>query len=179
MSMRLAMGAGRRRVLRQMLTESLLVSAMGGAAGLLLAYGVRNIIPRLLADPWGPPAFNATFDWGIFAFTAAVSVVTGIVFGLAPAWQATRVNVSAGLKEAAQTTHAPSAGARRQGHRGGAGLAFHAAAGRCGTLCADAGESGRARLGFRSDHLLLFDLNPLGNAVPGRQGPGPAPEPRR
>ncbi len=73
MSVRLAMGAGRRRILRQMLTESLLLSAMGGAAGLLLAYGARNIIPRLLADPWGPPAFNATFDWRIFAFTAAVS----------------------------------------------------------------------------------------------------------
>jgi predicted permease len=166
MSVRLAMGAGRQRILRQMLTESLLLSAMGGAAGLLLAYGMRNIIPRLLADPWGPPAFNARFDWGIFAFTAAVSVITGLVFGLAPAWEATRVNVSAGLKEAAQTTTH-----RRRGLSGKAIVVLQVSLSML--LLVGAGLFVRtlvnldtARLGFQPDHLLLFDLNPPGTRYP-------------
>lgn len=160
MSVRLAMGAGRRRILRQMFTESLLLSAMGGAAGLALAWGVRNMIPRLLANPWGPPAFNATFDWGIFAFTAAVSILTGLVFGLAPAWQATRVNVSAGLKEAAQTTTH-----RRRGLAGKSIVVAQMALSML--LLVGAGLFVRtlfnldtARLGFRSDHILLFNVDP-------------------
>ncbi len=166
MSVRLAMGAGRRRILRQMLTESLLLSTMGGAAGLLLAYGARNVIPRLLADPWGPPAFNATFDWGIFAFTAAVSVVTGLVFGLAPAWQATRVNVSAGLKEAAQTTTH-----RRRGLGGKAIVVVQVALSMllligAGLFVRTLVNLNGARLGFRPDDLLLFDINPPGTRYP-------------
>jgi len=160
LTVRLAMGASRRRILKQILTESLLLSAMGGATGLLLAFGARNIIPRLLADPWGPPAFNATFDWGIFAFTAAVSVAAGVAFGLAPAWQAARVNVSAGLKETASTTTH-----RRQGLAGKTivmlqvGLSMILLVG-AGLFVRTLVNLDGAHLGFRSDHLLLFDLNP-------------------
>ncbi len=160
MSVRLAMGAGRRRILRQMFTESLLLSAMGGAAGLLLAFGFRNVIPRLLSDPWGPPAFDATFNWGIFAFTAAVAILTGLIFGLAPAWQATRVNVSAGLKEAAQTTTH-----RRRGLGGKAivvvqmSLAMLLLVGASLFVRTLLNLDG-ARLGFRADHMLLFELDP-------------------
>ena len=103
MSVRLALGAGRWRILRQMMTESLLLSLLGGVAGLGLAYGVRNTIPRMMSNAWGPPAFSARFDWRIFSFAAGISIVTGLIFGLAPAWQATRVQVSSSLKEAAQT----------------------------------------------------------------------------
>jgi predicted permease len=149
-----------------MLTESLLLSTIGGAAGLLLAYGARNVIPRLLADPWGPPAFNATFDWGIFAFTAAVSILTGVVFGLAPAWQATRVNVSAGLKEAAQTTTH-----RRRGVGGKAIVVVQVALSMllligAGLFVRTLVNLNGARLGFRPDDLLLFDINPPGTRYP-------------
>ncbi|MGB7353017.1 MAG: ABC transporter permease [Acidobacteriaceae bacterium] len=166
MSVRLAMGAGRRRILRQMFTESLLLSAVGGSAGLLLAYGVRNVIPRLLADPWGPPAFNATFDWGVFSFTAAVSLLTGLVFGLAPAWQATRVNVSSGLKEAAQTTTH-----RRRGLGGKVIVVMQVSLSMlllvgAGLFVRTLVNLNTARLGFRSDHLLLFDIDPPGNRYP-------------
>lgn len=111
-STRLALGAGRGRILRQMMTESMLLSLMGGTGGLLLAWAVRNAIPRLLSNEWAPPAFTAKFNWPIFAFAAAISVATGIVFGLAPAWQATRVEVSASLKDSGQTT------TRRAGSQG-------------------------------------------------------------
>ena len=65
--------------------------ADGGGAGLALAYAVRNGIPRMLANWWLPPAFSARFDWRIFFFAAGISLVTGLIFGLAPAWAATRV----------------------------------------------------------------------------------------
>ena len=103
MSVRLALGAGRWRILRQMMTESLLLSLLGGASGLALAFGVRNAIPRIMSNAWAPPPFSARFDWRIFGFGAAISILTGLIFGLAPAWQATRVQVSSSLKEASQT----------------------------------------------------------------------------
>ncbi len=87
-STRLALGAGRGRILRQMMTESLLLSLMGGAGGLLLAWAVRNAIPRMLSNAWAPPAFAAKFELADFLFAVAMSIVTGIIFGLAPAWQA-------------------------------------------------------------------------------------------
>ncbi len=106
MSVRLALGAGRRRILRQMMTESLLLSLTGGTAGLLLAWVARDGLPRMISHSWTPPAFAARFSWPIFAFAAAISILTGIIFGLAPAWQATRVQVSSGLKDTGQTvTH--------------------------------------------------------------------------
>src|ERR1700722_7954392 len=103
MSVRLALGAGRGRILRQTMTESLLLSLMGGAAGLLLAWAMRNALPRMLADSWAPPAFAAKFSWPIFLFAAGLSIATRLVFGLGPAWQATRVQVRSSLKDSGQT----------------------------------------------------------------------------
>jgi predicted permease len=160
MSVRMAMGAARGRVVRQMLTESLLISMLGGAAGLALAYAVRNGIPRLLSNAWLPPAFAARFDWRIFGFAAGISLVTGLIFGLAPAWAATRVEVSSGLKDAAQTTTH-----RRRGLAGKALVALQVALSML--LVVSAGlftrtlmELGHVNLGFRPDNLLLFDIVP-------------------
>jgi predicted permease len=102
-SVRLALGAGNVRVVRQMLTESLCLSMLGGAAGLLLGYLGRNILPHLLSSSWGPGALSARFDWLVFAFTFAISVLTGLGFGVGPAWQATRTSVNAGLKDGSTT----------------------------------------------------------------------------
>jgi predicted permease len=169
MSVRLALGAGRWRILRQMMTESLLLSLLGGASGLGLAYGVRNAIPRIMSNAWGPPAFSARFDWRIFGFAAVISILTGLIFGLAPAWQATRVQVSSSLKEAEQTA------SRRQ--RGLAGktivivelaLSMLLVVG-AGLFVQTLFELGHSRLGFHPDHLLLFELQP-----PQTHYPGPA-----
>ena len=102
-SVRVALGASKGRVVRQMLTESLCLSALGGSAGLLLGYLGRNILPLLLSSSWGPAALSTRFDWRVFAFTLVISVLTGLGFGVGPAWQATRTSINAGLKDGGTT----------------------------------------------------------------------------
>ena len=160
MSVRLALGAGRWRILRQMMTESLMLSLLGGTTGLLLAYAVRNAIPRMMSNSWAPVGFSARFDWRIFGFAAGVSIVTGLIFGLAPAWEATRVQVSSGLKDSAQT-----ASHRRRGLAGKTIVVIEVALSML--LVVGAGlfvqtliQLGHAGLGFRPDNLLLFELQP-------------------
>jgi len=158
-STRLALGASRMSIVRQMLTESVLLSSLGGAGGLLLGYFGRNVIPRLLANSSGPEPVQVQFDWHVLLFTLGISLGTGIVFGLAPAWQATRTAGQAGLRESGGTT------ASR--HKlwfdkslvigqialsaillVGAGLFVH-------TLL----NLNRISLGFETDHILLFRLS--------------------
>jgi predicted permease len=157
-STRLALGAGRGRILRQMMTESLLLSLTGGAGGLLLAWGVRNAIPRLLSNAWAPPAFSAKFSWPIFAFAVAVSILTGIIFGLAPAWQAARVQVSPSLKDSGQTVTDT-----RHGLAGKTIVIVQVALSMllvvgAGLFAQTLINAERTPLGFRSHHLLLFDV---------------------
>ena len=101
-SVRLALGAGKTRVVGQMLTESLCLSALGGSAGLLIGYLGRNILPQMLSPSWGPP-LSTRFDWRVFAFTCVISMLTGLGFGVGPAWQATRTCVIAGLRDGGRT----------------------------------------------------------------------------
>ncbi len=104
MSVRLAMGAGKWRVIRQVLTESMLLAFLGGAAGLVLGYVSRDIIPRLTEEPWRASSFETGFDWRVFMFALAITVFTGILFGVAPAWRSTQADVNAGLKETGRMT---------------------------------------------------------------------------
>ena len=99
MAVRLSMGAGRWRVIRQLLTESLLLASIGGAAGVLFAlWGVR-FLTLLLAGGNDNFTLHAELNWHVLAAAAALTMVTGILFGLAPALQATRVDVMPVLKE--------------------------------------------------------------------------------
>jgi predicted permease len=166
MSVRLALGAGRARILRQLLTESLLLAALGGLGGLLLGYLGRNAIPRLLTNAWERNDFSTPFDWDVFAFTAAVTLLTGILFGLAPAWLAARAEVSSSLKESAQT-----ATRRRRGLGGKSIVAFQIALSTL--LVVGAGLFLRTLIalnsvdvGFNADSLLLFEINPPGARYP-------------
>jgi predicted permease len=160
MSVRLALGAGRGRVLRQLLTESLLLAGIGGAAGLFLGYLGRNAIPRLMADAWDQNQPSIPMDWGIFAFVTAVTLLTGLVFGLAPAWLAARAEVSSTLKESAQTTTR-----RRRGISGKAIVAFQIAISTllvvgAGLFLRTLWALNSVDVGFLADHLVLFEIAP-------------------
>ena len=96
---RLAIGASRARLVRQLLTESILLSMAGAAAGFLLAVAALRPIARFELPLPLPIGFNFTPDARVFAFTAALSVITGIVFGLVPALRATRPDLAATLKD--------------------------------------------------------------------------------
>ena len=98
-AVRLALGAGRFRLLRQLLTESVLLSLLGGVAGLLFArVFLRGLIIYLPQYPH-KTALDVSPDARVLAFTLLVSVLTGLLFGLAPAWQATRIHLTASLKD--------------------------------------------------------------------------------
>jgi putative ABC transport system permease protein len=102
-AIRTAMGASRWRVGRQLLTESVLLSLVGGAMGLLLAYwGVRLIL--YISPDAIPRSREIGLDWAVLAFTIGVSFLTGLLFGLAPALQAGMVDVHETLKETGRGT---------------------------------------------------------------------------
>jgi predicted permease len=98
-AVRLALGAGRWRLIRQLLTESALLAMLGGGLGLCFAYWVGDGVAALLNwDPAFPMAIKFTLDLRLLIFTGTVSLLSGILFGLAPALRATRLNINSELK---------------------------------------------------------------------------------
>jgi putative ABC transport system permease protein len=100
-AIRSSLGAGRRSVIGQLLTESLLLSLVGGAAGLLLAYGALQALISL-APANTPRLDQVALNWRVAGIALALSMGTGVIFGLAPAWYCSRIDVSAMLKEGAR-----------------------------------------------------------------------------
>lgn len=107
-AVRLAMGAGRSRLIRQLLTESVLLAVLGGAVGVLFAYWGKDVL--LVLRPWGGDelVLDLRLDLRVLGFTAAISILTGLLFGLAPALKATNVDLTPALKENARNLTAGS-----------------------------------------------------------------------
>ena len=101
-SIRLALGASRGRLITQMLTESVMLSLLGGALGVLLATWANRLLLRMASSGPNPVGLNVPLDWRVLGFTAAVSLGTGFLFGLLPALRATRVEIGGTLKDNAR-----------------------------------------------------------------------------
>ena len=99
-AIRLSIGAGRGRVVRQMLTETLVLSAVGGAAGICLATLLSTLLSQWHAPMDFPVQLNVSADWRVLGFGLAASILASVLFGSAPAWRASRTDANAVLKGA-------------------------------------------------------------------------------
>ncbi|HSE19716.1 MAG TPA: ABC transporter permease [Pyrinomonadaceae bacterium] len=159
--LRLALGASRWRLVRQLLTESVLLSLLGGLCGIVFAIWIKDGL--IAVSDWGGRGMNTLeprLDWRVLGFTLALSLLTGIIFGLAPAWRTTRVDLTPSLKDSGRGS---SAVHRSLLSRGlvvvqvalslllliGAGLFVR-------TLL----NLQRVDTGFNTQNLLLFDVEP-------------------
>jgi predicted permease len=161
MAIRAAMGASRTRLIRQMLTESLLLAVLGAAAGLLIGQWASGGLIRLLPDSKFPIILDFSFDWRVFGYALAAALVTGTLVGVWPALRAGRADVNGVLHGAGRSD---TAGAGRHWLRSALVVAQV-----CGSLVLlivaglfvrSLASAQRADLGFEPDHLLNVSLDP-------------------
>jgi len=161
MAVRLALGASRRQLIRQLLVESVMLSLAGGVAGLLLAFWTVDALLRAITENLQVTGLSANVDGRILAFNMALALLTGIVFGLLPAWRATKPDLSNSMKD---TGGGATAGGAHTRFR--KGLVITQMALTCVLLLA-AGLFAKSfynlrkhDLGMRTDHLLQFQIAP-------------------
>ena len=160
MSVRVSLGAGRLHLLRQGLTESLLLAAAAGPIGVLLAYAGVVALVRIIATNREGIQLEVEPDVAVLLFTGGITLLSGILFGLAPASRAYRTAPVAGLREAGK------AGESRKWRLFGKGLMVAQVAFSVALLSAASlfvqhlTNLGRIDLGFRRDHVLLMSLDP-------------------
>ena len=163
LAIRLAIGAGRGRVIRQVLTEALMLSVVGGGAGFTLAWFLSRALSRWRAPLDFPVQFNVDTDWRVFCFAWAVSILAGVIFASVPAWRASKTDPNAALKGAA-----PSWGPRRLAFRDvllvvQVALCFVLVSG-CLLSLRGLQQALRMRLGFEPEHVSVaaFELGLAG-----------------
>jgi predicted permease len=168
-AVRLAVGAGRLRLVRQLLTESVLLASIGGALGAVLAYWGKDLL--LALQPWGGTelALDLRLDFRVLGFMTAVSLLTGLLFGLAPALRAPRIDLVPALKNTARNSNS--------GARSSLSKALVVAQVALSlVLLIDAGLFTRTlrnlqslESGFNVENLVTFGLNPKLNNYPSEQ----------
>ncbi len=97
-AVRQALGAGRKRLVRQLLTESLLLSFLGGVAGIMILVSLKGFLLRLIPDSL-PRLNDISISWSVLLVAVVASLAAGAIFGLAPAWQTARVNLTGALRQ--------------------------------------------------------------------------------
>ena len=166
MALRLALGAGRMRIVRQLLTESLLLAATGGVLGIVFAsWGSHAIVSFVSNNQPRPLSFATGLDLRVLGFTLAISLLTGILFGLAPAFRSVRVDVTPALKEGFSASSKVSHGGVRRFSIGNAlvvtqvALAIVVLVG-AGLLVRTLQNLRSIDVGFDSHNLVIFGINP-------------------
>ncbi len=106
-SIRSALGASRLQLIRQLMTESLLLSLLGGIIGILLGLWLVDIFTALMPPGIIPAEAQITIDHRVLLFAMAVTILTGVIFGLAPAWQASKTDLNSALKEGSRDSSIP------------------------------------------------------------------------
>jgi predicted permease len=160
-AVRLALGAGRRRLIRQLLTESVLLAIIGGALGVLLALWIKDGL--LAVNDWGRSEMSAlapTLDMRVLGFTLMLSLLTGILFGMAPAWRSTRIDLTPALKESGRSSSAASRSWLSKSlivAQVAVSLLLLIGA---GLLLRTLVNLQKVEAGFNQQNLLLFDVNP-------------------
>jgi predicted permease len=166
MAVRQALGAGRLRLVRQLLTESVTLSLAGGALGVILAvWGVQALTVLILRDVDRPFPFAVEPDLRILAFTLLISLVSGILFGLAPAFRSTRIELSPTLKENAPTLPAGEMHGGRHFHPGNALVVVQVALSTivligAGLLVRTLQNLHSINPGFDTRNVLFFGIDP-------------------
>ncbi len=163
MAVRVSLGAGRFRLLRQQLTESILLAVSGALPGTLLAYWGTDVLVGIMGSGRERVEIQADPDWAVLLFTAAVTLSIGVLFGLAPAWQTFRSAPAAFLRVSAIGSHT------RQGRLFSKSLVAAQVAFSVALLSAASlfvrhlSNLTHLNLGFQRDHVLLVDLNAAGS----------------
>ncbi|HKW34727.1 MAG TPA: ABC transporter permease [Candidatus Acidoferrum sp.] len=164
--LRLALGAGRMRIVRQLLTESLLLAATGGILGIVFAsWGSHAIVSFVSNNQPRPLTFATGLDLRVLGFTLVISLFTGILFGLAPAFRSVRVDVTPALKEGFSASTKISRGGARRLSIGNAlvvtqvALAIVVLVG-AGLLVRTLQNLRSIDVGFDSHNLVIFGINP-------------------
>ncbi len=164
LSVRVALGAGRGRLVRQLLTESVLLSAMGAAVGLLLARWGDQLLLRMVSGAATPVPLDVHLDWSVMAFTIGVTLLTGVLFGLAPAMRATRIDLNHVLHGASRSISGAERGSGRLpigkvlvGAQVAISLLLLVAA---GLFVRNIQNLIAIPLGYDAGHLLMFRISP-------------------
>jgi len=160
-ALRLALGAGRVRLVRQLMTESLILALAGGAAGLALASWTLNVIVNSIPENEGASGLTSQLDYRVLIFACVVSLVTGVLFGLAPAIRATHTDLQSVLKDQGVNVSGGRANVRVRKSLMVSQIALTA------VLLAAAGLFAHSLLnlktqdlGVRPDHVLEFSISP-------------------
>jgi len=151
-SVRLSLGATRWRLVRQLLTESVILAALGGGVGLVVAYWGRALLP-------GTAGQQPLLDWRVLTFVAGVTLLTGIVFGIVPALRGTAVNVNAALKDTGRSVIGTRSVVGRVLLVVQVAISLVLLVG-AGLFLQTLGNLRRVDVGFNPENLLLFRVNP-------------------
>jgi len=152
LSVRLALGASRARLVRQLLTESLLLAAIGGALGVLIGRWGQQLLPGTSGQP-------APLDWRLLAFVIAVTTVTGVVFGMAPALRATRADVNSTLKETSRSVAGTRSALAKSLLVAQVAISLMLLIG-AGLFLRTLQNLRRVDVGFNPNNVVLFRVNP-------------------